>query len=89
MQFVTDPFNNRYGYRYLNVTGESDKTGNELLILSDMIRYNDTYRVMCGIYGDTNNNLPTNFGKQYPNIVAKYFSDVSIIPDAIKLKLGL
>ena len=87
--FVTDPYNNRFGYRYVNVTRESDKTGEQLLVLSDVVRYNDTYRVMCGIYGDTENNLPQNFAKKYPDIIAKYFLNVNDIPDPIKVKLGI
>ena len=60
-----------------------------MLVLSDMIRYNDTYRVLCGIYGDDSNNLPADFGTKYPHIIAKYFSDVNAVPDVIKAKLGL
>ena len=71
------------------MTDDSDKTGSELLILSDVVRNNDAYRVMCGIYGDVNSKLPANFGQLYPEIVAKYFSNVEDIPDSIKSKLGM
>ena len=87
--FVTDPYNSQFGYRYMNVTHESDKTGEQLLVLSDMVHYNDTYHVMCGIYGDMENNLPPNFGKKYPYIISKYFSNVDDIPAIITAKLGL
>ena len=73
----------------MNVTDDSDKTGDELLILSDVLRYNDAYRVMCGVYGDHNNKLPPNFGKLYPEIIDKYFSDIDAIPDPIRSKLGI
>ena len=82
---------NIFGYTYEPVTERSNKTGEKLLILSDLIRYSDAYRILKVCYGDDsyNHKLEADFGKKYPDIINKYFSNIEEIPDRIKQELGL
>jgi len=90
-QVVTDPTHNIFGYRYEPVTAESNKTGNKLCVLSDVICYNDAFRILKLCYGDETlrHKLEDNFGKKYPHVVRKYFSAIDDIPDHIRKELGL
>lgn len=82
---------NIFGYKYDPVTDDSNKTGDKLLVLSDVMRYSDAYRVLKHCYGDNTyqHKLPANFAKDNPHIIDKYFSDINAIPDRIKEELGL
>lgn len=82
---------NIFGYNYIPVTEESNNTGSELIVLSDLIRYSDAYRILKTCYGDDTfqHNLEPDFGKKYPEIIKKYFSNIAEIPDRIKEELGL
>jgi len=82
---------NIFGYKYDPVTSNSNKTGDKLLVLSDVIRYSDAYRILKSCYGDDTyqHNLEPDFGKKYPDVVSKYFSDVKQLPDRIREELGL
>ena len=82
---------NIFNYNYEPVTEDSNKTGEELIVLSDLIRYNDAYRILAVCYGDNTfeHKLEPDFGKKYPDIINKYFSNVDEIPDRIREQLGL
>ena len=82
---------NIFGYKYDPVSDASNKTGKELLVLSDLIRYSDAYRILKHSYGkpDFPHDLEQDFGKKYPDIIAKYFSNVDEIPDNIREELGI
>ena len=82
---------NIFGYKYDPVTDASNKTGDELLVLSDIIRYSDAYRVLKSCYGDETyqHNLEPDFAKNNPDIINKYFSNVYALPDCIREELGL
>ena len=82
---------NIFSFKYQDVTDASDKTGSKLLVVSDVIRYADAFRILKLLYGDNTyrRNLEPEFGKKYPHIVAKYFSNVDDIPNYIKTELGL
>ena len=91
-QVASDPMYNIFNYKYHPVTAEeSNKTGSELIVLSDLIRYSDAYRILKTCYGDDTleHKLEPDFGKKYPEIIKKYFSDVEQIPDRIREALGL
>ena len=90
-QIATLPHHNIFGYKYDPVTAETNKTGKELLVLSDLIRYSDAHRILKSCYGDNTyeHKLEEGFGKKYPEIIKKYFSNVDDIPDRIREDLGL
>lgn len=69
----------------------SNKTGPKLLVLSDVIRFADAFRILKHLYGDNTykHNLEDNFGKKYPNVISKYFSNTDELPNYIKTELGL
>ena len=82
---------NIFGYKYDPVSNSSNKTGHELLVLSDLIQYSDAYRILKTCYGEAKfpHDLEKDFGKKYPDIIAKYFSNINKIPDHIRQELGL
>ena len=90
-QIATLPHHNIFGYKYDSVTPETNKTGEKLLVLSDIIRYSDAHRILKSLYGDGTyqHKLEENFGKKYPEIIRKYFSNIDEIPDRIREDLGL
>ena len=90
-QQASDPMQNIFNYTYEPVSQSTNKTGPKLLVLSDLIRYSDAYRILKVCYGDDsyNHNLESDFGKKYPDIIKKYFSNIQEIPDRIKEDLGL
>ena len=90
-QQASDPMQNIFNYTYEPVSESTNKTGEKLLVLGDLIRYSDAYRILKVCYGDDsyNHNLESDFGKKYPDIIKKYFSNIEDIPDRIKEDLGL
>lgn len=82
---------NIFGYKYDPITKLSNKTDKNLPALSDIIRYNDAYRVLKFCYGDESHQhtLPQDFGKDNPDILEKYFSNIDEMPDRIKEDLDL
>ena len=90
-QEASDAVHNIFNYKYEPVTEASNRTGDKLLVVSDLIRYADAYRILRACYGDeqNKNKLEEGFGKKYPGIISKYFSNVNEIPDRIKQELGL
>ena len=82
---------NIFGYKYDPVTELSNKTGDELMVISDLIRYSDAYRILKISYGDPSveHKLEPDFAKNNPDIIAKYFSDIDAIPDCIREELDL
>lgn len=82
---------NIFGYKYDPVTDASNKTGEKLLVLSDIIRYSDAFRILKNCYGDETykHNLDSDFAKNNPDIIKKYFSDINAIPDRIRDELHL
>ena len=86
-----NPTHNIFAYNYRPVTDESNKTRTKLLVLSDMIRYADTFRILKHLYGDDTyrHNLEPDFAKKYPTVINKYFSNVDDVPDYIRNELGL
>ena len=90
-QVAAYPTHNIFNYAYEPITDASNKTGNRLLVLGDVVRYVDTFRMLKLLYGDNSlrHKLEDNFGKKYPNVVSKYFSDTSDLPDYIKNELGI
>jgi hypothetical protein len=88
-QIASDPIQNIFNYKYEPVSECSNKTGKELIVLSDLIRYSDAYRILAVCYGDgsSEHKLEPDFGKKYPEIVKKYFSNIDNIPDLIHQKL--
>ena len=90
-QVVTNPNHNIFGYKYLPVTEESNKTGSNLLVLSDVMTYSDAFRILTFMYGDKTHrhNLPHDFGKNYPHVISNFFSNIDDVPSYIVSELGL
>ena len=61
------------------------------MVVSDLIRYYNAYRILKISYGDPTykHELEPNFAKNNPDIIARYFSDIDAIPDHIREELGL
>ena len=89
-QIACSPTHNIFSYKYQRINDESDKTGKKLLVLSDVIRYADAFRILKHLYGDNSyrHKLETDFAKKYPNVVRKYFRNIDDIPDYIRMELG-
>ena len=89
-QVVINPAYNVFGYNYEPVTHETNKTGSSLLALSDVMRYSDAFRILTHCYGDKTDRhrLENNFGPKYPDVIAKYFSNVDELPNYIAKQLG-
>ena len=89
-QVVTNPMYNVFEYSYEPVGQQSDKTGSQLIVLSDVMRYSDAFRILTHCYGDATqrHRLERNFGPKYPSVIAKYFSDTDELPDYIARQLG-
>ena len=90
-QIVTNPNHNVFGYKYLPVTEESNKTGCKLLVLSDVMMYSDAFCILTCMYGDKSHRhkLPHDFGKKYPHVISKFFSNIDDLPSYIVSELGL
>ena len=88
---ASSPMHNIYGYKYEPVTKLSNKTGDNLLVLSDLVRYSDAFRILKYSYGDPTyqHTLEPNFAINNPDIIDNYFSNVDEIPDHIREELGL
>lgn len=82
---------NIFNYKYDPISESNNKTGKELMVLSDIIRYSDAYRILAVCYGDTtpDHKLEPDFGKKYPEVIQKYFSNIEDIPERIQQALGL
>jgi hypothetical protein len=90
-EFVRRPeFQNKYtkNNRY-EEPNESHIVNKTLWPVSDVICYSDAYQIFFALYMDqATGQLPENFARLYPQIVAKYFPRFDEIPDDIKIKLG-
>ena len=91
LQVASNPIHNIFNYRYEKITENSNKTGSKLLVLGDVIRFADAFRILKHVYGDDTyrHNLEDDFGQKYPEIVKKYFSNLDELPDYIKTELGV
>ena len=88
---ASNPMHNIYGYKYDPVTPLSNKTGDNLAVLSDLVRYSDAFRILKYSYGDPTyqHTLEPNFAINNPDIIDNYFRNVDEIPDHIHEELGL
>ena len=90
-KIASDPVQNIFGYKYDPVTKLSNKTSDNLLVLSDVVRYSDALRILKYSYGDPTyqHTLEPNFALNNPDIMDNYFTNLDEIPDHIREELGL
>ena len=82
---------NIFNHTYEPVVDATNATGDDLMVLSDIIRFSDAFCILKVTYGDgtPKHSLEPDFGKKYPDIVQKYFRNTDELPDRIKKELGL